>query len=201
MSPENQQSEVRLARSEVRAVGVEQMHSARHGSWKAPRCVVSSEAGARGPKRKPTVTIEPAATTRYKFHDWRLELVHKLVLQRLIHDVYDDHSVFVRELIQNALDATRCQMYADFALLHAGVAAPDRPTRFDQRMREFYPLSISLAGEVVRLSPDGPTEKRRVFTIEDRGTGMSEEIIRRYFLQVWHEAHIHTVPFFRLRSK
>ena len=36
----------------------------------------------------------------------------------------------------------------------------------------------------MRLSLDGPVEKRPILTIEDRGTGMNEEIIRRYFLQV-----------------
>jgi molecular chaperone HtpG len=172
--------------AEVRAAGLEQLHAARHNNWKAPHCLVSSQAsaGTRGSKHKATVIIQPAANAKYTFHDWKLELDHDLVLQRLIHDVYDNPAVFVRELIQNALDATRCQMYADFALQHPDASAPERPTWFDRDFRERYLVSISFAQEEVQLSPDGPRETRAVFTIEDRGTGMSEEIIRRYFLQV-----------------
>lgn len=172
--------------AEVRAAGLEQLHAARHSEWKAPRCVVSSQAAADilGANRNPTIIIRPAARAKYTFHDWKLELDHDLVLQRLIRDVYDDPTVFVRELIQNALDATRCQMYADFAFQHPDVMPPDRPTQFAPEFRERYPVSISFAHEDVALSSDGPTENRPVLTIEDRGTGMNEEIIRRYFLQV-----------------
>jgi molecular chaperone HtpG len=172
--------------AEVRAAGLEQLHAARHNNWKAPQCLVSSQAsaGTRGSKQKATVVIKPAANAKYTFHDWKLELDHDLVLQRLIHEVYDNPAVFVRELIQNALDATRCQMYADFALQHPDATAPERPTLFDRDFRERYLVSISFSQEEVQLSPDGPRERRAVFTIEDRGSGMSEEIIRRYFLQV-----------------
>ncbi len=172
--------------TEVRAAGLEQLHAARHSGWKAPRCIVSSQAGvnAQGVKHKPTIIIKPAANANYSFHDWKLELDHDLILQRLIHDVYDNPAVFVRELLQNALDATRCQMYADFASQHSDVSAPDRPTEFVSEIRERYAVSISLGQEDVRVSPDGPTEKRSVITIEDRGTGMNEDIIRRYFLQI-----------------
>ena len=172
--------------TEVRVTGLEQLHAARHSDWKAPRCVVRSQATAdtRGADHKPTIVIKPAAEANYTFHDWKLELDHELVLDRLIHDVYDDPSVFVRELIQNALDASRCQMYADFAAEHPDVTAPERPTQFAPDIRERYAIVNSFASEEVSLSPDGPTEKRQVMTIEDRGTGMNEEIIRRYFLQV-----------------
>jgi len=172
--------------AEVRAAGLEQLHAARHDNWRAPRCVVRSQCSVdgRGAKSKPTIVIKPAANAKYTFHDWKLEFDHDLVLQRLIHDVYDDPAVFLRELIQNALDATRCQMYADFASQHPSITAPERPTQFAPDMRERYSMSISFAHEDVELSPDGPIEKRPVITIEDRGTGMDEEIIRHYFLQV-----------------
>jgi len=41
-----------------------------------------------------------------------------------------------------------------------------------------------LSEEDVHLSADGPMEKRAVFSIEDHGIGMTEDIIVRYFLQV-----------------
>ena len=87
--------------AEIRAAGFEQLHAARHDGWKAPRCVVSSQAtaDARSAQPQPTIEIRPTPGANYTFHDWRLELDQERVLQRLIHDVYDDPSVFVRELI------------------------------------------------------------------------------------------------------
>jgi hypothetical protein len=132
----------------------------------------------------PTIIIKPAKEARYAFHDWKLELDQERILERLIYDVYDHPTVFVRELIQNALDATRCQMYVDFEAQNPGAALPERPTQFSAEFRDRYPVVLSLTEEEVKLSPDAPTEKRRVFTIEDHGTGMNEQIITRYFLQV-----------------
>ena len=172
--------------SEVRVTELEQLHAARHDKWRAPRCIVSSQAtpDEGDGKGKPTIIIKPAKGARYAFHDWKLELDHDLVLERLIYDVYEDTSVFVRELIQNALDATRCQMYVDFAAQYPGVALPERPTQFPEDFRERYPVVLSLTEEEVKSSPDTPPEKRLVFTIEDHGTGMNEQIITRYFLQI-----------------
>ena len=172
--------------SEVRVAGLEQMHAARHHTWKAPRCVVSSsvEHEAYASLEKPTIIVKPAASATYTFHDWKLELDHDVVLQRLIHDVYDFPAVFLRELLQNALDATRCQMYVDFRSQFPAHAVPDRPTGFAGEFRERYGVSISSREEPVKLSPDGPTETRLVLTIEDCGVGMNEEVIRRYFLQI-----------------
>lgn len=171
---------------EVRNASLGQMHAGRHDNWKAPRCIVRSQSTAdpSAAKSGPTIIIKPSSAAKYTFHDWKLELDHEQVLQRLISDVYDDPSVFVRELIQNALDATRCQMFVDFEAQDPDVTPPARPTQFSSDFLKRYPVIVSLAEEDVQLSPDGPTEKRQVFTIEDFGTGMSEDIIRRYFLQV-----------------
>ncbi len=172
--------------AEVRAVGLEQLHAARHDTWKAPRCIVSSQAtpDSGSANKKPTIIITPAVGAKYTFHDWKLEFDNDAVLHLLIHSVYDTPMIFVRELIQNALDATRCQMYADFAAQNPGVTPPNRPTQFHPDVRDRYPLLIQLTHEDVELTPDGPIEKRRVINIEDCGTGMNEEIIRRYFLQI-----------------
>ena len=172
--------------AEIRAAGLEQLHATRHGDWKPPRCIVSSQATTEIPKSsdKPTIIIKPAPNAQYTFHDWKLELDSGRVLQLLIHNVYNDPTVFVRELIQNALDATRCQMYADFASMNPGATPPSRPTQFPSEFRENYSARILPNQEDVELSADGPTEKRHVFTIEDHGTGMNEDIIRRYFLEV-----------------
>ena len=172
--------------AEVRAAGIGQLRAARHDKWKAPHCIVSSQATPDNGDAKsgPTIIIKPAKGANYAFHDWRLELDHERILDRLIYDVYDDPFIFVRELIQNALDATRCQMYADFAAQNPGVALPERPTQFPTEFRDLYPVVLSLAEEEVKTSPDAAPEKSLLFTIEDRGTGMNENIITRYFLQV-----------------
>jgi HSP90 family molecular chaperone len=56
------------------------------------------------------------------------------VFQRLIGDVYEHPSVFVRELIQNALDATRCQLYLD--LKNRGDEIPEFPTQAPEDTRK-----------------------------------------------------------------
>jgi hypothetical protein len=172
--------------AEVHSAALEQMHAARHDEWKAPRCVVSSKASSDqdSERLKPTIIIKPAQGANYTFHDWKLELDHERVLERLIYDVYDEPSVFVRELIQNALDATRCQMYSDFESQNVGVSPPKGPAQFPPEFRERYPVVLSLTQEKVKPSPDAAPENRFVFTIEDQGTGMNEQIVTRYFLQI-----------------
>ena len=171
---------------EVRTAGLEQLHSPRHDNWKAPLCTVNSQASveALNKNHNATVVLRPEKGAHYVFHDWKLQLDLAAVLQLLIRDVYNNPTVFLRELIQNALDATRCQMYADFALAHGHDNVPERSTQFPDEFRERYRVSVSLTEEEVKLTPDGPIEARPVFTVEDRGTGMSEDIVQRYFLQI-----------------
>jgi molecular chaperone HtpG len=170
---------------EVRNTGLEQMHSERHAGWIAPRCIVSRSAFDKtSRKSKATIFIEPAEGATYKFHNWKLNLDHELVLDRLIYDVYASPSIFIRELIQNALDATRCQMYADFSKMPGGSNPPASPTQFDRRLREEYPISVSLAMKDVQRFPDSRAERKLIFEIEDHGTGMNEHIITNYLLQV-----------------
>lgn len=170
---------------EVCSAGASQRHAKRHSDWREPRCSVESQSTrtARS-SSKPTILIRPSSRARYSFHDWKLELDHERVLDRLIYDVYESPATFLRELLQNALDATRCQMYRDVEALSPESTAPDRPTRLPKELRDRYPIILSLKDEEVCRSPDEKPEQRSVLTIEDHGTGMTEEIIRRYFLQV-----------------
>ncbi len=172
--------------SEVHEAGLEQLHATRHSGWKVPRCIVSSQATPNDGNKtaRPTIIIRPASGANYTFHDWKFELDHEQILERLIYDVNAGPLIFVRELVQNALDATRCQMYSDFAKEHPDQPLPERPTQFPAEFRERYPVILTLAEEDVKASPDAKPEKRMVFTIEDCGTGMNEDIIKHYFLQV-----------------
>ncbi|HEX2838129.1 MAG TPA: ATP-binding protein, partial [Phycisphaerales bacterium] len=151
-----------------------------------PKCAVASQEshGEQATEDQATIIIRPAEGAAYAFHDWRMEVDQPAVLDLLINRVYDSPYMFVRELIQNALDATRCQMYSDFKRENPNIDPPDRPTRFRPEFRERYPLNLSLKKKLVQTAADEPPENRLVFSIEDSGTGMTEEIIKRYFLQV-----------------
>jgi HSP90 family molecular chaperone len=71
------------------------------------------------------IHIKPAVTANYIVRDWRFELDPTSVFQRFIGDLYSDPYAFVRELIQNALDAMRCRLFED--LRSRGHELPVKP--------------------------------------------------------------------------
>lgn len=149
-------------------------HAARHAEWRPP--LVGINDGTN------TIVIRPSSKASYIWSEWKFELDHQAVFERLIHDVYDSPETFIRELVQNALDATRCQMYSE--LVAAGIEPPEHPTRVEEEIRSRYPVKISLREEKLANQLSGEDELRQVFRIEDCGIGMDKEIIQRYFLQV-----------------
>ena len=133
-----------------------------------------------GPEK--TIEIRPAANANYFPSKWAFELDPEAVFRRLIFDVYESSNSFIRELIQNALDAMRCQMYAD--LVNAGIRPPQFPTEVNEEWRSRYPITISLK-EIEAVNPlSQEIEIHQVVTVNDSGIGMDKEIIERYFLQV-----------------
>ena len=146
----------------------------RHRDWQAPRVSLDKDGG--------TIKIRPAADATYIPSKWTFELDHEAVVERLINDVYDHPAVYIRELLQNALDANRCQMYAD--LVKDGLEAPEYPTQVEEERRRRYPVKVSLKTQRVENPLSGELEKRQILTVEDCGIGMDREIIQRYFLQV-----------------
>lgn len=148
--------------------------AARHNDWPAPEASLNEAGG--------TIKIRPAPSATYIPSKWTFELDHEAVLQRLISDVYSQPRAFIRELLQNALDANRSQMYAD--LVEEGLEAPEYPTQVDEERRSRYSVKISLGTKEIENPLSGETEQRQVLTVEDRGIGMDKEIIQRYFLQV-----------------
>ena len=96
----------------------------------------------------------------YKSGQYRLTLDQDQVMQLFTgENLYDDPAVFVRELIQNAIDAVRTRKQLD---------------------RE---LPSDWKGQInIRCWMD--EEGYHWFRIEDNGIGMTEEIIRNYFLKV-----------------
>ncbi len=146
----------------------------RHAGWQPPL------ASLDGPS--PTIVIKAAAGAEYIPADWVFELDNDAIFERLIHDTYAGRDIFIRELIQNAADATRCQLYADLAKKH--VKGPEYPTYVDEDQRKQYPIRISLGTTKKLNSLSGETETRQVLTVDDVGIGMDEEVILRYLLQV-----------------
>ena len=159
---------------EVEHAGLMMARSARHGNWKPPAIGLS-------PSNR-TIDIRPAGTATYQPLEWRFELDPDVVFERLIHDVYDTPYAFIRELIQNALDASRCQMYAD--LRSDGIIPPDYPTQVAEERRQRYPVRVSLSTIQKRSALSGEAVTEQVIAVDDSGIGMDREIIERYLLQV-----------------
>jgi molecular chaperone HtpG len=159
---------------EVQEAGTFMARAARHNDWPAPR--VSLHGG------NATIKIRPDASATYVPSKWTFELDHEAVLQRLISDVYSQPTAFVRELLQNALDANRSQMYAD--LVKDGLEAPEYPTQVNEERRGRYSVKVGLKTKEISNPLSGETERRQLLIVEDHGIGMDTEIIQRYFLQV-----------------
>jgi len=165
---------------ENRNTGVAMTHAERHRGWAPPR--ISFAGDPNHPGREDTIVIKPARSAKYFFTKWKFELDNEAVIDRLVNDVYRHPIDFIRELMQNALDANRCQMYAD--LVAANLPTPERPTAVDEEWRGRYPVHVSLRTEQVRNELSGQQEERQVVVVEDCGIGMDDEIISKYLLQI-----------------
>lgn len=159
---------------EVRQAKVLMNRAELHNDWQPPEAIMDGS-GA-------TIVIRQAPGANYIPSKWTFELDQEAVFQRLIRDVYEHPLVFIRELIQNALDANRSQMYAD--LVKEGIKTPEYPTQVDEERRQRYPVQISLEVKKIKNDLSGEEEERQVLTVDDAGIGMDREIIQRYFLQV-----------------
>lgn len=145
----------------------------RHGGWRPPLATV----GQNG-----TIRIVPARSATYVPSDWRLHLDPIAVLDRLINDTYSDNLAFVRELLQNAIDATRCQLFLD--LESTGVPWPERPEELDPSVLSRYGILVRVRKVPTSDPLTGASDLVDEISIEDVGTGMTVEIIEGYFLQV-----------------
>jgi molecular chaperone HtpG len=146
----------------------------RHRDWQPPEIGVDPEVG--------TIKIRPASHAAYIPSDWNFKLDQDEVFQRLIKDVYDHPQSYLRELIQNSLDAIRCQLFLD--LKKDGMDVPDFSTQVDEKYRFRYEIRISISHTEVLNELSGQLEQRQVLTVEDSGIGMDRQVIRDYFLQV-----------------
>ena len=159
---------------EIESGTVLMSRSNRHNKWVLPRASIDC-AGA-------TITIAPSASANYMPCNWQFELRPELVFERLIGDAYSDSNAYIRELLQNAFDATRCQMYRD--LQEGGVSPPAYPTQVEASIRSQYPIRVTLSQRQCPNQLSGLDEERQFLSVEDVGIGMDEDIIKRFLLQV-----------------
>ncbi len=149
-------------------------HSQRHSEWIPP--IVSID----GPN--PSIRINPSPEASYVPTAWKLDLDYDIVVERLIHDLHTDSKVFLKELIQNALDATRCRLFLELSRDASGFSGS--VTRIDMEIRDRYPISIDLVEREFTSSLSGERETRQVLKITDCGIGMDSDVIEKYFLQI-----------------
>jgi hypothetical protein len=159
---------------EVTEAGIAMNRALRHGDWDPPEISIVGDAK--------TIRIEPDLHSNYIPSTWKFMLDENVVFERLIRDVYDHPFAFVRELVQNALDATRCQVYLE--LREKGLGQPDFSTQVDEETRNKYPIRVSLTTTTLDNELSGAKEKYQVLIVEDYGIGMDRNIIENYLLQV-----------------
>jgi hypothetical protein len=156
--------------------------SRRHRAWSPPDARLSGQ--------RPTIVIAPSARARYRHIDWTFEIDNSAVIDLLVRDLYSARTMFVRELLQNALDATRCRVETETAHGRCAAMAPEEDSPRDDA-DDRYAVRISLKNTVVTNEHSSSQETRQVVTVEDRGIGMTEDIARRYLLQVgrsWYQS-------------
>lgn len=101
--------------------------------------------------------IEPEG---YMSGEYRLTLDQGQVMELLVgRNLYQDPAVFVRELLQNAIDAVRTR------------------EKLDRNLPANWKPKINISSWM-------DSEGYHWFRIEDNGIGMSEEIIREFFLKI-----------------
>ncbi len=139
--------------------------------WKPPRASMDAER---------TIEIGRAPGATYLVQDWRFTLDQDAIFKRLISDVYGDRDRFVVELIQNSLDAMRCQMYDE----HKSSNLPSRPSAAPEAIRSSYRLKVFFSTAQSENPFTGDKETRQAVVVEDCGIGMDERVIREHLLQV-----------------
>lgn len=144
--------------------------STRHEAWRRPH--------ARLAQPDPTIIIEPVHGAKYRPVEWRFELDSEAVIERFVKDAYTSKWSFLRELLQNALDATRVRALNEYRSHDARVNS--QPNLLPIEVRQRFPLKVALQA----YEASGGASPYTTLRIEDLGTGMTEDVIRKYLLQI-----------------
>lgn len=155
--------------TELDHADVTMRRAARHSQWSPPNAKLGDGE---------SIEIVPGAGAGYVFKDWRIEIDPALVLERLVFDVADSSNGFIRELLQNAIDASRCQiaLIYDETLTDTRNAPPE--------LRADLPVVVrhEIRTETNELS--GESQEFSWVVVDDSGTGMDEAMVAKYLLQV-----------------
>jgi len=123
------------------------------------------------------------------------ELDKHRIIKLLGDEIYEDGYIFVRELLQNAIDATRLQMVRDYR----GMSSPNRQEKFngielDERTPSFWPheitghndyeIVVNTGSEALPGKGEGAEKLYSTLEVVDKGTGMTRDQIVNYFLQI-----------------
>ena len=163
---------------EIRVASTLTMRARRHGGWRPPEAEIEGE--------KATIHVRRHRDATYIPSTWTFELDRDAVFQRLIYDAYDDRRTFLRELIQNAADASRCALYA----LLPPNTAPASPTKIDARLRQRFPITVTIGRKAVVNPMSSEIQEKQVITIEDLGVGMDRFVIEHFFLQIGRSFYV-----------
>lgn len=159
---------------EVHTAAQLMLRAPRHGEWRPPEVSLGSADS--------TIVIRPAPGASYIPVAWQLQVDSEQVVDRLINDLYGYPLAFIRELLQNAFDASRCHMYRE--MRRAGETPPEYPNQAPDIWLERFPVSIARTQATRFNELSQADEQRDVLTVEDRGIGMTEEVVLKYLLQI-----------------
>lgn len=159
---------------EVREAAVVMPHAARHSEWRPPKVSLGTATS--------TIQVKPSKDATYVFAPWKFELDNQAVFERLIRDTYTEEHAFLRELIQNAADASRCRL--QLFLEEEGIAVPTNLRDVQKHIRDRFPINITV-GLAQRFNAlAGTDQERTVIRVDDAGVGMDRQVVERYLLQV-----------------
>lgn len=166
---------------EIGSLGRARLGSRRWETWDPPR------ASMRGPE--PTIDIQAGPGASYQAVDWRFQFDELPMIRTLINDVHSEPRDYIRELIQNSADASRCAVIDD--LVRSSDVVPSSLTSVGQQILDRHSIHVTLSEE-----PFGQTTAQYL-TVADHGTGMDPSVITRHFLQIGNSYY--TSPEFRRR--
>ncbi|MAO24441.1 MAG: hypothetical protein CMJ35_16000 [Phycisphaerae bacterium] len=124
----------------------------------------------------------------YEFHDYRFNLDNDLVFRHLMGNrLYGREDTALRELMQNAVDATRVRLAVECKNDHPAncddKCADDLESLYNEYYKNehlSYPITVKLSVEIDPLSG----ERETWLAIEDNGVGMARDTLEQFFLQV-----------------
>jgi len=156
-------------------------NAARHQRWLPPEAKMEAGSGQ-------SIKIGPSPNAKFVPVQWRFELEPNSVVRLLVHNLYGNPLSFIRELLQNAVDASRVAMCAD--LLQSGQSVPRVLADVDETLRAKFPVTIGLDTRPTTSMRTDSSAGHDVLYVEDRGTGMDRSIIEKFFLQVGRSYYV-----------